>query len=155
MSRKIFAAASASLALCLTAISPAHAGAYGDELGKCLVVKSSRQDRLDFMTFLFGAMSQHPAAKPYSKMTPAQLEAANRRAIALMERLLMQDCRAQTVAAMKYDGDNAIETAFAVLGKTAMEELMTDPAVAANFSNVDQYLDKPRWEALAAEIRKK
>lgn len=143
-----------AIAITLACAPQAQAGAAKDALGKCLVLSSSGQDRLDFVVFIYGAISAHPAAKPYSRISDADREMMSRKAVKLMERLLSEDCRPQAVAAVRSEGSDALGEAFSMLGEAAMQELMNDKAVEATFSNFDKYIDKSKWQSLLAEGEK-
>ena len=144
-----------AVALALACAPQAHAGPAQDALGKCLVLSSSGQDRLDFVVFIYSAISAHPSAKPYSRLTEADREGMSRKAVKLMERLLTEDCRPQAVAAVKAEGPDALGSAFSKLGEAAMQELMSDKAVEDTFTNFGDYVDQSKWESLIAEGQKK
>ncbi len=145
----------AAVTATLACASQAQAGPAQDALGKCLVLSSSGQDRLDFVVFLYGAISAHPAAKPYSRITDTDREAMSRKAVKLMERLLTDDCRPQALAAVRSEGSEALGQAFGMLGEAAMQELMNDKAVEATFSNFGRYIDEQKWDELLTEGQKK
>lgn len=138
---KRFAAAGLlSLAL-LAPAGAAHAGPTTDALSRCLVQSASSDDRVDMVLWMFSAMSLHPDVKQYSRFTDADRARINQSMGALMTRLLVEDCRAQTVAALRADGKPAIETAFGVLGEQAGEGLMSNPAVSRGISAMAETAD--------------
>ncbi len=140
----------AALAL-VAPTSFAHAGIYSDELAKCVVKSSSPADQLVLVTWIFSAMSAHPAVKPYSNMTQAQRDDFDKKAGSLLERLLTQDCRQQTVEALKYEGASAMEASFSLLGQVAMRNLMNEPAVQSSLGGLARGLDQSKFEALAKD----
>jgi hypothetical protein len=129
----------------------AHAGVYSDDLSKCLVKSATPSDQSAFMVWLFAAMSTHPDVKAYSAMTDAQREAVSRKAAELLVRLMAVDCHTETVAALKYEGENAISAGFNVFGQVAARGLLGNPAVAQDLSKMEAYVDKSKLEGLAAE----
>jgi hypothetical protein len=131
--------------------SAARAGIYTDDLAKCLVKSTSASDQKALVVWIFSAMSWHPAIQSYSSMTDGQKDAASRVTAGLMERLLIADCRKETVAAVKYEGGNALQGAFGVLGQVAMRDLMTDPKVNASMAKVGEYMDETKLEDLGKE----
>jgi hypothetical protein len=135
----------------LTTGSIAHAGVYADDLAKCVVAASSPSDQTQFVTFIFMAISAHPAIKSYSNITDAQRADAAKQAGAFVERLLTKDCRAQAVAALKYEGPSAVEVAFEVLGQVAARSLFTDPAVEAMMNHVNDDRDASKIADLYKE----
>ena len=139
------------LALALAASGAARAGAYADAMGKCLVKSSSQADRSTLMVWLFVAMSAGPAVQSMSTATPAQRDDANKQAAALLERLLTQDCRSETVDALRNEGPAAIQQSFMVVGQVAMASLMQDPAVMGQVQGVARYLDIQKFTSLLAD----
>lgn len=136
---------------------PATASAYGDDLSKCLVQKTSDDDRTLFMQWTFAAMSASPAVKSMSSTTPAQREDYTRKASQLFQRLLTVDCRKETVNALKYDGVATFAESFRQLGEAAMDGLMKDPAVDAVFTELGagiagkEFVDLVTESGIAAE----
>jgi hypothetical protein len=133
---KMFAIAAALVAL--TAI-PAQARA-DDPLARCLKARTSAADRTVLVRWMFVGMSNSAAVKDMVKVSEAQRVEANQRAGKLLERLLVRDCRTETIAQMKAD-PQALQRSFSPLGETAMQDLMRDPEVAKGFSGVIQYID--------------
>ncbi|HUJ02850.1 MAG TPA: hypothetical protein VLW75_04365 [Rhizomicrobium sp.] len=136
--------------LCLAAPS-AHAGVYTDDLSKCLVKSSSPEDQKTLIIWVFSDMALHPAVKPYSAISDAQRDGFTTAAAQLMQRLLTVDCRAETVAALKYEGNSSLEESFTVLGQIAMRGLMSDPDVAKGLMALGKHVDKDKLNQLATE----
>lgn len=153
MKRSMTAVAVAA-ALCLSA-GAATAGPASDQLGLCMVKATTPADRTDLMIWIFGAIGLHPAARPYFRMTDAEHDQVTRKAAGLFERLLIVDCRADFVAAIKADGVGpSVQQGFSRLGQVAMQGLSTDPAVAASLGQLAAYIDEGKFTALAGEAAK-
>jgi hypothetical protein len=148
--RRLAAALALLLAL-WTPASLAHAGVYTDDLTKCLVKHTGDADRTAFLVWMFSSMSVHPAVQGYSKINDAQREELSKHAAVLLQRLMTEDCRTDTVAALKYEGASAIEASFNVLGQVAMRDLMSDPAVRKGFELLGSQMDIAKFEALGKE----
>jgi hypothetical protein len=148
-----FAAPLSALALSLFA-SAAQAGAFTDDLSKCVVKSTTEADQKALVIWIFAVVSQHPDARAISSVSADKRDAMARQTAALMERLLTSDCRKETVAAIKYEGRDAIETAFGVLGEIAMTNLMSDPAVSKELTGLGAYLDKAKFEELGRDVVK-
>ncbi len=131
--------------------TPAVAGVYTDDMSKCLVKSTNADDKATLMLWVFSALSSHPAVQKYAKMTEDDRLSFARKASELMQRLLTVDCRAETVAALKYEGPSSLEASFNVLGQVAMRGLMSDPSVAGELAELNTYLDKTKWNALMKE----
>ncbi len=68
---------------------------------------------------------------------------------------MIVDCRTELVAAMKYEGDKAIETSFSVVGEVAMRGIMGDPEVAKNLQSLPTYMDTSKLEKLGKDVAEK
>jgi hypothetical protein len=151
MKHVAFAAAAA-----LSALFPmaAYAGPDAEKLSRCLVDNASPKDQAALVRWMFLAMSANPALDDMPKVTPAQRESQNRAMAAMFERLVLQDCRREYVAAARTDGPAAIGEAFKVMGERAASQLMSDPQAAKEIQQFAAYLDEAKWTALAAEVAK-
>lgn len=69
----------------------------------------------------------------------------------LSQDLLLKRCRAETVAAIRYEGSETISASLSVLGQIAMRGLMTDPAVTPTLEQIEEFVDKDAMRKLAAE----
>ena len=129
----------------------ASAGVYGDDMSKCLVRSTSTEDQTQLVTWVFAAISAHPAVRAMSNLSEAQRQDYTRKAGALMQRLMTVDCRKETVAALKYEGPGAIGPAFGLLGQTAMRGLMSDPSVNKGMAALGDNIDEAAFAAMAKE----
>ena len=134
--------------------SSASAGVYTDGLSKCLTNSTTEVDRKALVLWIFVIASAHPDAKGMATVTEAQKESLSERTGHLMQRLMTEDCRKETVAAIKYEGTAAIETAFGALGEIAMTGLMSHPDVAKGVDGISIYVDTAKFEALGTDAAK-
>ena len=79
----------------------AHGGVFTDDLSRCLVAKTSDADRTTLMRWMFAAMSMSPAISDLAQVNQAKLDLINKKAADLYSRLLLVDCRHETVAALR------------------------------------------------------
>lgn len=101
--RHVFAAAMLGVLL----LGPrAEAGVYADDLAKCLVRSSSSDDHLIMIRWMFSAVTQHPALRSMSTVTPAQHAVYDRDMAKLTERLIFTDCRKEALAGLEIRGGN-------------------------------------------------
>jgi hypothetical protein len=128
----------------------ALAGVYADDLGKCLVNSTTRDDRTDLIRWLFVAAAHHPAVKPIASVSPAQQEDSDKQMGTLFMKLLTVSCKSESQKALRYEGMVTIQLAFEVLGKVAGQELFTSPEVAGNLKGLAKYIDADKLKALAA-----
>jgi hypothetical protein len=137
----------AATLLCGNAV-PANAGLYTDDLSRCLVEKTSKEDRVTLVQWIFAAMSQNAAVATISKATPADVDKSNAAAGALIMRLLTDACVDKSKKAIKYEGQSAIQVSFAVLGQVATTDLIADPNVQKVLAGLGKYMDAKKLDAL-------
>jgi len=139
-------------ALCLLgAVAPSHAGPYTDDLSRCLVEKSTAEDRSLLVQWIFVAMAQHPSVSALTKVGSSDVDKYNKIAADLFMKLLTQTCVDDTKKAVKYEGAIAIQTSFQVLGQAAAREIFSHPDVAKMMSGLDKYVDKSKLEFLGQQ----
>ena len=140
-----------SLALALVLAGGARAGVYSDDLAKCLVKSTSETDKEQLIVWIFSAMSAHPVVRPYVKFSVAERKQVTQQGADLFVRLLTNDCRKETVAAIKFEGTSSLESGVNVLGQVAVRGLMGHPDVAAQMSALSADFDKSKLEDLGRD----
>jgi hypothetical protein len=148
--RRLALAAAAAAALVSTPVVAA-AGVYTDDMAKCLVRSATPDDNKALVLWAFGAMSANPVVKPLSNVTEAQRAQFGQAAVKSIERLMLQDCRKESLMAVKIDGQSAIEGSFSLLGQVAFRNLMTDPGTMAEVGRLTSYVDQAKWRAFMVE----
>jgi hypothetical protein len=120
------------------------AGPYGDDMAKCLVRSTTAADKSDLVRWMFAMMALHPDVRSLAVVSETDRHAMNRKLAALMERLLTESCRKESVDAVKYEGSGTIESSFKVLGEVAARELFANPAVTAGLSEFGKLVDSDK-----------
>lgn len=136
---------------CMAYSGVSHAGLYTDDLSRCLVESTTPNDRVDLARWIFSVMLLHPGVSDMAATTTPQRDEINRRTARHFERLLVDDCRTQAKNAMQYEGGNAMQNSFEVLGKVAMQELMNQPEVMEGIRAFAKFLDMEKFKSLAPE----
>lgn len=142
------------IALAVTAATvsmPAYAGVYADDLGRCLVSSTTPSDRVTLMTWMFSAMSAEPSLAKLASMTEKQRSDADRNMAKLFDRLVLDQCRKQTIDAVKYEGQASLQSSFEVLGKVAMRQIIDSPDATRAVGRFADQIDKTRLGALLTE----
>ena len=129
--------------------SAAAAGVFADDLGKCLVNATTKDDRANLIRWLFVAASHHPAVKPIATVTPAQQEESDKQMGTLFMKLLTESCKTEAQKALQAEGPGTLQFAFEVLGKVAGQELFSSPEVAGNLKGLAKYIDAEKIKALS------
>lgn len=130
---------------------PVEAGVYADDMSRCLVEKTTKEDRIALVRWMFSAAASHPAVATISRITPEQMEASNKAIGGLFMKLMTETCREQTTKALKYEGPATIQLSFQVLGQVAGAELFASPDVVKAMSGLEKYADGKKLEALTKE----
>lgn len=120
---------------------PAHAGLYADDLSRCLVEKTTAEDKNTLVRWVIATTTLHPAVQPIARVSAESRARANRDTARIFERLLTESCLDQTRQAVKIEGAAAIQSGFQTLGQVAMAELFADPKVADALGELDRQID--------------
>lgn len=141
------------LPMALLAAAPAAPApsVFSDDLSKCLVTKASGEDKTLLIRWIFSAMASNASVSKMADVSDAEKHSISVATGGLIQRLLTVDCHAEAVAALKADGAVVIETSFELLGKVAMREIMTDPAVASQLAAIQEGADQSKMTALFTE----
>lgn len=131
----------------LLAPAPALAGAATDTLGACLADNTTGKERKELVKWIFVSIAAHPDLRELAVATPAMRERVNRNTGIMLTRLLTENCPEQTRQAYQREGGQALEAAFGILGRLAMQELMTNRDVGAAVAGFGQYVDQQKLEA--------
>lgn len=123
-------------------------GMYTDDLSRCLVESSSKEDRASLVRWMFAAASAHPAVQPIVSVPKDAIEGANRGMGNLMMKLLTESCQEKAQKAISYEGPAALQMSFQVLGQVAGAELFGSPEVKATMGDLEKHLDKEKLDAL-------
>lgn len=133
--------------LALLAPAAALAGTATDDLSTCLTDNTTGKERKELVKWIFVSLSSHPDLRELSVATPAVRERVNKGTGVMLTRLLTENCPAQARRAYAQNGGQAFEAAFAVLGRLAMQELLTHPDVSASVAGFGRYVDKQKLQA--------
>jgi hypothetical protein len=124
----------------------AQAGPFADEMSKCLVNNTNESDKVSFVQWMYAAMSAHPDVKSMSNIPVELKENINKNAAKMMINLVTVKCKNESKEAIKFEGESAFAQAFEILGKSAMNELMSDPNVEEFLSGMDKYIDSNKMK---------
>jgi len=141
MKKIVSALATVIVGAAITA-SSATAGSATDALTACMADNTTGKDRKDLARWVFVGMSAHPEIQSLSKVTEANRDELDRMLATMVTRLMTENCRVQAKLAMENEGSAAFEAAFGAIGRLAMQELMSNPAVTSSFTRYAKYLDK-------------
>ena len=123
------------------------AGPTADALASCIADNTTGKDRKDLAQWVVVAMAAHPDIRHLSKISEQGREELDKTLAKLATKLITESCAKEAKAAINAEGGASFEYAFSTLGRLAMQELTSNPAVNASFSSYTKYLDKAKFEA--------
>ena len=119
----------------------AYAGPFTDDFAKCLVTKTTNQEKKDLVKWIYVTISFHPQLNQMSNLNAEDVEMANIRVADYMTNVFAYKCNDELNQAIKYEGEESILYAFELLGELAMGELMQDEGVTAASELFIEYVD--------------
>lgn len=139
--------------LCVAAAmpSPAFAGIFADDLGRCVVNSTTEGDRALLVRWMFLTAAANPAFDDLTSISEAERREGYRAAAAVYDRLLLRACRRESVAALRGEGSAGIEAGFQALGQVAGREMMASRESVTALRDLSTYMDGPGLEALGRE----
>jgi hypothetical protein len=132
----------------------AHAGPASDALGQCVVESTTGRDRVAFVRWMFGAIALHPQVASMSKVTPADNLNLAKETGALIDRLILKDCRDEALQTVRDEGSDGLMASFRTFGEVAMQELMNNAAVNKQFEAISEHVDPAVWAEIVAAGQK-
>lgn len=142
--KKLISAISFSILVCSTA----QAGPYSDALTRCMVDNTSRSEKMLFVKWIYAGMSKHPEVASMSTISNAQSIRLNQMTADLVTELMVKRCPHESKQGFRYEGEQSFRAAFEMLGKVAMQELMTNPSVNNYMSGIGNYIDENDFKVL-------
>lgn len=109
------------------------------------------QDRTTLMRWMLSVISSDPQLKSLTTITDDQRIKINTDAASVIQRLAIEDCRIQALAAVKQEGPEALGTAFNVLGQSAARQMFASPEAQAELQKLGTGFDQSRLDAFMKE----
>lgn len=127
---------------------PIFAGPFGDEMARCLVSSTNNRDRNKLIKWIFRVYGDHPEVSYMVDLSDREKNIIDKDVADIFTRLLSEDCIDETKKAKKYEGDNALVTAFEVLGKVAANGISKNPNVERSISKFTKLIDNKKVDYL-------
>lgn len=125
----------------LTGMQVANAGQTVDQLSQCLVKSTTAADKTAVLQWTFVALSAHPELKKFSNVNEEQRTQLDKNLAQTLQRILTEQCSAQTQAVIKAEGFQAVGESFQELGSITGEEILKTPEVKDQLKGVVRYID--------------
>lgn len=119
----------------------ARAGSAADALTQCLIQSTTPADQKVVLRWAFATIALDPDVASMANVTPAQREALNQQAGALVTNLLADSCRAPVQQTLMNGGVAGVQAAFEGWGRWAITGVIGEPHVAQGMAGLMQYLD--------------
>lgn len=112
-----------------------------DQLSDCLVKATTASDKTAVLQWTFVALSAHPDLVAFSNVTAEQKNQLDQKLAQVLQRVIVEQCAAQTKAVIQSDGVQAVAESFQELGRQAGEDILNDPAVRQQLQGTLRYID--------------
>ncbi|TCM71051.1 hypothetical protein EC844_101332 [Acinetobacter calcoaceticus] len=119
----------------------ALAGPTVDQLSDCLVKATTATDKTTVLQWTFVALSTHPDLKSFSNVNEAQRNQLDQKFAQVVQRVIVEQCAAQTKAVIQAEGLQAVGDSFQQLGRATGEEILSNPEVKQQLKGVIRYID--------------
>lgn len=126
--------------------TPTFAQSATEAFATCLTDSLSGKERKDLASWIFFAMAAHPRIEQYATIPEAARVQQDKEIGTLITRLLAENCPAQLVQAQQ-ENPEALRMAFEMVGKVAMEELMSNNNVSQAIAAYANYVDMAKIQA--------
>lgn len=117
------------------------AGPTVDQLSDCLVKATTATDKTTVLQWTFVALSAHPELKSFSNVTDEQRNQLDQKFAQVLQRVIVDQCAAQTKAVIQAEGIQAVGESFQELGRSTGDEIIKNPAVKQQLKGVIRYVD--------------
>ena len=111
-----------------------------EDFSVCVVDALNGKERKEFARLVFFAMAAHPEIQSFSKVTESDLDGTQKSIGEVFTRLLTVECAKELKAANDSD-PLALQKAFELVGRVAMQELMNNAAVVEAMSGFAKHAD--------------
>ena len=137
---RVVASACVAVAM-LGSAQVATASTTVDHLSSCLVKSTTDADKKVVLQWTFVALSAHPDLKAFSQVTTEQKDALDKNLAQVLQRILVDQCSAETKAVIQADGIQAVGDSFQELGQQTGEQILKTPEIKEQYKGLVRYLD--------------
>ena len=119
----------------------ASASATVDQLSDCLVKSTTDADKKVVLQWTFVALSAHPDLQSFSRVTTEQRDGLDKNLAQVLQRILVDQCSAETKAVIQTYGLQAVGDSFQELGQETGEQILKTPEIKDQYKGLVRYLD--------------
>ncbi len=103
------------------------------------------------MAWMFSVVSSDPALQEFTSLDRSKRDAIATTAGGVFQRLIVVDCRAEAIAAMKAEGRDSLSKSFGALGGAAVNQMFNSPQAQQELKSLEKGFDKEKLKALGRE----
>ena len=136
------------------AAGAAQAGPNTEKLRECVLKSTDARDQVRLIPWLLDSIGAHSkvAGKFNSTFTFEEHKASSAAAAGMFQRAILTNCRAETIKAVKSDGEAAISAVYGALFEMGFSQLMTSQVVWDTAQGkIAAFVDGAKLDALAKE----
>jgi len=117
-------------------------GPYQDSLSKCIVEKTTKEEKNLLMKWMFVIISEHPSIPENYKISNKDKVLSDIDMANLVMNIFHRHCTTEAKRAYKYEGENSVAESFRLLGEVAMRNLMNNDDVNIAVGRFTNYIDE-------------
>jgi len=99
------------------------------------------------------AMVAHPALADFPAIKSTDKSSIDKEFAAYVQKILIEDCKKQTVATFENEGMGALQGSLELLAQFVLKELMSQKEVATEISAFTSHIDQGKLIAALMSIR--
>ena len=122
-------------------VNTAQAGQSVDALSDCLVKATTATDKTTVLQWTYSELSAHPDLKEMSNVSEEQRTQLDQKFAHVLQRVIVEQCAAQTKTVIQTEGFQAVGESFQALGRSTGEEIIKNPAVKQQLNGILRYID--------------
>ncbi len=124
-----------------------NAGAYGDDLTKCLLSKASDEDKENLMRWSFVMATKYPENRKFYSPPELSDEMTSALAASTLYRLTAVDCKKESDLVEKIEGKQSVANSMVILTNESWKILFKSQAVNDYLSLTDGFYLKEKQKA--------
>ncbi len=124
-----------------------NAGAYGDDLTKCLLSKASDKDKEELMHWSFVLATKYPENRKFYSPPELSDEMTSVLTASTLYRLVAVECKKESELTEKVEGKSGVANSMAVLVNESWKVLFKSQAVNDYITLTDKFYIKEKQKA--------
>ena len=120
------------------------------DLSTCFIDSLTGKERKELVKWIYFSMSAHPELESYANISRGNRQNSDKTVGNLITRLFSEDCPNEAKAALKTD-PQALKNAFEMIGKVAIQDILSDKKVRASVNNYGRFVDQEKIKGVFVE----